>query len=92
MKIYTVYLTKDGKWHSSEEVGSNLIGCWESSENHARKYASLLTGDKSKGTADFIGIAIVAYCIHAMNRCQALKLAKSAYQEHISRGMLVEIK
>jgi len=76
---WVVWQTYDGKWHSSGEGGLDKYA-----NELARRFAKALAG-QSDGTASFIGTARVAYCIHAKNRYQAIKLAKSA--QHHYKGL-----
>lgn len=69
---WVVWQTKDGKWHSWGCGGFDKYA-----DEIARRDAKALVG-QSQGTADFIGTAVIAYCIHAKNRYQALKMAKQA--------------
>lgn len=71
---WVIWLTKDGKWHSSGEGGHLCKYADEGARQHARALAGY-----SKGTASFVGTAVVAYCIHAKNRYQALRMARQSY-------------
>lgn len=71
---WVVWIDYQGKWHSSDEgwILDPMI------DELARRYARALVGD-SNGSADFIGTAQVAYCIHAKGRYKAMKIAKKAF-------------
>jgi len=71
---WVVWLDYRGKWHSAD-CGWFLDPLIDKG---ARQFAQALAGN-SNGTADFIGIAVIAYCIHAKDRYQAIKIAKKAH-------------
>lgn len=77
---WVVWLDKENKWHSSGCGGYNKYG-----DENARNFARLLAG-QSNGTNSLNGTAIVAYCIHAKNRYQALKMAKVEIKKQPPEG------
>lgn len=86
--VWVIWLDKQGKWHSWEEITIGAFGTELSkesmrfAEDTAIRDAKMLVGEIS-GTADFIASAIVAYCIHARKRHQAIKLAKDAFKRRL---------
>lgn len=73
---WVVWIDHQGKWHSSDYGW--MIDKY--ADEGARQFARLLIGH-SKGTASFIGTAVVAYCIHIKGRYPAIKMAKQVYKD-----------
>jgi len=84
---WVVWQTKDGKWHA---LGCGNILC-QLADDGARQFARILTG-QVQGTSDLMSAAVVAYCIHAQNCYQAIKLAKRGHKLINEDNRLLEVK